>query len=66
MEKPTEAPEESHSSGDFTEINRNDKDEGQEKDNTLLIVLIISVAAIAIAAIVGFTVLKLQNSGRNK
>ena len=66
MEKPTEAPEESHSSGDFTEINRNDKDEGQEKDNTLLIVLIISVAAIAIAAIVGFTVLKLQDSGRNK
>ena len=65
-EKPTEAPEDTRSSSDFTASSRNDKDEIPQKDNTLLIVLIISVAAVAIAAIAGFTILKLQKGSRNK
>lgn len=65
-EKSAEAPEDTRSSNDFTASSRNDKDEIPQKDNTLLIVLIISVAAVAIAAIAGFTILKLQKGSRNK
>lgn len=65
-EKSTEAPEDTRSSSDFTASSRNDKDEIPQKDYTLLIVLIISVAAVAIAAIAGFTILELQKGSRNK
>lgn len=65
-EKPTQAPVETHSSDGVTESNRNGKDEIQEKDNTLLTVLIISVAAVTIAAIAAFTILKLRTGSHNK
>ena len=63
--KPTEAPEETRPSGDVAESGSG-RDEIREKDNTLLIVLVISAAAVAIAAIAGFTLLKLQNGRRNQ
>ena len=64
-EAPAEEPEASEDHSDKADENKPDKKK-DSGNNTILIVLIISVAAVSIAAIAGFTILMLTKGSRRR